>query len=145
MASQPFNSKCKAPKWRCLYKKPDGRIYCKECDKNCGTSVIRARDHLLGIVGGLGGGVKGCEKIKPEVRESLREEISNLTKKYDSHATKKWKLQDAVMGQEAISTPSRTSMKSSTSRIPYGSQRKPTLPYLNAIQQTLKQSWNPLE
>ena len=53
--------------------------------------MTRARDHLLGIVGGLGGGVKICEKIKPEVRESLREEIESHKNINDSHASKKKK------------------------------------------------------
>ena len=120
-------------------------IYRKECDKNCGTSVTRARDHLLGIVGGLGGGVKRCEKIKPEVRESLREEIESHKNINDSHAGKNKKVQDALMGQEVISTPSRTTMTSPTSHMPYGSQREPVLPDIDARQQMLKQAWNPLE
>ena len=87
MASQPSKSKSKALEWSYLSKNPDGRIYCKECDKNCGILVTRARHDLLGIIGGLGGGVKRCEKIKPEVRESLREEIESHKNINDKHAS----------------------------------------------------------
>ena len=145
MASQSSKSKSKALEWSYLYKNQDGRIYCKECDKNCGTLVTRARDRLLGIVGGLGGVVKRCEKIKPEVRESLREEIESHKNINYSHASKKRKVQDALMGQEVISTPSRTSMTSPISCMPYGSERKDTLPYLDSREQTLKQAWKPLK
>ena len=36
-------------------------------------------------------------------------------------------------------------MTSPTSHMPFGSQREPVLPDLDARQQTLKQAWNPLE
>lgn len=100
---------------------------------------------MLGIVDGLGGGVIGCEKIKPEVRENLREEIESYKKVSESRATKKRKVQDVLLGQEIISTPPTTSMTPPTSSMPYGSQREPTLPDPDETQQTLTKTWKSLE
>jgi len=55
-------------KWKYLERKSNGKIYCKLCNNTCGTSLTRARDHLLGIVGGMGGGLTTCTKILQDMK-----------------------------------------------------------------------------
>jgi hypothetical protein len=63
----------KFPECKYLERKVHGKIYCKLCNNTCGMSVTRARDHLLRIVGGMGGGVAECTKILQHVKEILSE------------------------------------------------------------------------
>lgn len=61
-------------------------------------SVTQARHDLLGIVSGVGWGVKASEKSQPEVREKLNEEVGSLNQLIKAHATKKKRVQDTIMG-----------------------------------------------
>jgi hypothetical protein len=91
-----------------LERKVDGKIYCKLCNNTCGTSVTRARDHLLDIVGGMGGGVKTCTKILQDVKESLSEEINAHKKGKVVQEARRKMTEDTLMGRENVisSTPS---------------------------------------
>ncbi|WP_430996830.1 hypothetical protein, partial [Klebsiella pneumoniae] len=62
---------------------------------------------------------------------------------------RKKRTRDTLMGRENVinSTPSSFPpfVASSTSSMPYGSQREPTLPDVDPTQQTLEKAWKPLE
>lgn len=134
-------SRSKLPEWKYLERKNDGKIYCKFCNNTCGTSVTRARDHLLGIVGGTGGGVEACTKIDEDVMKSLSEEVNAHKQGKVVQEARKKRRQDTLMGRENVSNSTPSSflpfVASTTSSMPYGSQREPTLPDVDPTQQTL--------
>ena len=142
-------ARSKLPEWKYLERKNDGKIYCKFCNNTCGTSVTRARDHLLGIVGGTGGGVAACTKIDEDVKKRLSEEVNAHKQGKVVQEARKKRTQDTLMGRENVinSTPSSflPFVASTTSSMPYGSQREPTLPDVDPTQQTLEKAWKPLE
>ena len=82
--------------------------------------MTRSRDHLLDIVGGMGGGVITCNKIFQYVKEILCEEMN-------SHKQEKGQNMSPT-GREnvIISTPSSppSFMAYATPSMPYGSKKR---------------------
>ena len=69
--------KSKSEVWKYVTK--DGsKLYCTKCMKDFMGSLTRARDHLLGISGATGGGVKACPNVTNEMRADIERELSLL-------------------------------------------------------------------
>jgi hypothetical protein len=136
-----MTSRSKFIEWKYLERKDDGKIYCKLCNNTCGTSMTRSRDHLLDIVGGMGGGVITCTKILQYVKEILCEEMN-------AHKQEKGQKMSPTGRENVISsTPSSppSFMAYATPSMPYGSQREPTLSDVDPTQLSLKKAWKRLE
>ena len=70
--------KSKSEVWKYVTK--DGsKLYCTKCMKDFTGSLTRARDHLLGISGGTGGGVRACPNVTDAMVADIERELTLLS------------------------------------------------------------------
>ncbi|GLJ27388.1 hypothetical protein SUGI_0537520 [Cryptomeria japonica] len=119
------------------YVTRDGNeLFCKECKKPFKGSLTRARDHLLGISGGKGGGVSACPKMTTEMRAGLEREQSSSIVGMLKTTQKKQRIQEDVSKFTSIS---------SSSSLPNASSSLPKATGASGESGTLKSFWKPVE
>ncbi|XP_059073475.1 uncharacterized protein LOC131045108 [Cryptomeria japonica] len=119
------------------YVTRDGNeLFCKECKKPFKGSLTRARDHLLGISGGKGGGVSACPKMTAQMRAGLEREQSSSIVGMLKTTQKKQRIQEDV---------SRFTSISSSSSLPNASSSLPKATGASGESGTLKSFWKPVE
>ncbi|GLJ22064.1 hypothetical protein SUGI_0413480 [Cryptomeria japonica] len=119
------------------YVTRDGNeLFCKECKKPFKGSLTRARDHLLGISGGKGGGVSACPKMTAQMRAGLEREQSSSIVGMLKTTQKKQRIQEDV---------SRFTSISSSSSLPNASFSLPKATGASGESGTLKSFWKPIE
>ncbi|GLJ06469.1 hypothetical protein SUGI_0039910 [Cryptomeria japonica] len=119
------------------YVTRDGNeLFCKECKKPFKGSLTRARDHLLGISGGKGGGVTACPKVTAEMRACLEREQSSSIVGMLKTTQKKQRIQEDE---------SRFTSISSSSSLPNASSSLPKATGASGESRILKSFWKPVE
>ena len=124
-----MHTKSNAEEWKYISKEFPNKLKCNLCGHQFKGTLTRARDHLLSLSGGRGGGVHGCLKITPEIRDILSHGMETSQSESANKLAKKQRVEKDIAGSYSsiASASACNSVKQTTSSA------------------TLKSLWNPIE